>query len=58
MPSGNIRRIISRSPGYTLPMMLIVLAVLSYGAMAAGLSSRYRMAREQEAELIFAALLM
>jgi type II secretory pathway pseudopilin PulG len=56
MPSGNVRQIVSRSPGYTLPMMLIVLAVLSYGAMAASLSSRYRMAREQEAELIFRGL--
>ncbi len=56
MPSGSVRRGAGRSAGFTLPMMLLVLAGLGYAAMTARVASQYRIAREREAELIFRGL--
>lgn len=56
MANGSFWFLRSRSPGFTLPMMLVVMAGLGYAATTAHMSTRYRLAREREAELIFRGL--
>ncbi len=56
MPSGSVRLSAGGSAGFTLPMMLIILAGLGYAAVTARVSSQYRIAREREEELIFRGL--
>lgn len=41
------------SPGFTLPVMLIVVALTGLGASKAEISARYRADRDREAELFF-----
>ena len=44
------------SPGYTFPLMLIIVASMAYGAMRLDAAQSYRMKRDKEAELLFRGL--
>ncbi len=44
------------SPGYTFPMMLIIVAAMAFGAMRLDLAQSYRLKRDKEAELLFRGL--
>ena len=52
MPTGKIVRS-SGSSGYTFPIMLIIVSVLAFGAVRMEITSRYRLKRDREEELLF-----
>jgi type II secretory pathway pseudopilin PulG len=56
MPSGRRGHIFGAADGFTLPAMLVLIAGIGCTAVGADLTSRYRMAREREAELMFRGL--
>ncbi len=43
----------SGSRGYTFPIMLIIVTVLAFGAVRLEMSSRYKVRRDREQELLF-----
>lgn len=44
------------SPGYTFPLMLIIVAAMAFGAMRLDVAQSYRLKRDKEAELLFRGL--
>ena len=44
------------SPGYTFPLMLIIVAAMAFGATRLDLAQSYRSKRDKEAELLFRGL--
>ena len=44
------------SPGYTFPLMLIIVAAMAFGATRLDLAQSYRLKRDKEAELLFRGL--
>jgi|SRR5271157_1305948 len=44
------------SPGYTFPLMLIIVAAMAFGALRLDLAQSYRLKRDKEAELLFRGL--
>jgi hypothetical protein len=44
------------SPGYTFPLMLIIVAAMAFGAARLDLAQSYRLKRDKEAELLFRGL--
>ena len=44
------------SPGYTFPLMLIIVAAMAFGATRLDLVQSYRSKRDKEAELLFRGL--
>ena len=44
------------SPGYTFPLMLIIVAAMAFGAARLDLAQSYRSKRDKEAELLFRGL--
>ena len=56
MPTGERGRFRGNDAGFSLPAMLVLIAAIGCAATGADLTSRYRVAREKEAELIFRGL--
>ena len=44
------------SPGYTFPLMLIIVAAMAFGAARLDLAQSYRLKRDKEAELLYRGL--
>jgi len=44
------------SPGYTFPLMLVIITALSFGASQIEIAARYRLERDKEEELLFRGL--